>query len=83
MTSDWQEYQERQAAAFAAVHDALVDHTIEIRTAGQLAKLMQWLPAGTPITIASSTRMDPRPPTDPTQRRTITTAQAIPLDYPD
>ncbi|MEV4494558.1 hypothetical protein AB0J84_02490 [Micromonospora arborensis] len=83
MTSNWQEYQERQAAAFAAVHEALVDHTIEIRTAGQLAKLMQRLPADTPITIASSTRMDPRPPTDPTQRRTITTAQAIPLDHPD
>ncbi|MCG5467061.1 hypothetical protein MED01_006113 [Micromonospora sp. MED01] len=82
MISDWQEHQEQQAAAFAAVHDAFVDGRIAIRTAGQLAKLMQRLPADTPITVASSTLMDPRPP-DRTKRRTITTAKAIPLEDPD
>ncbi|MET8548939.1 hypothetical protein [Micromonospora zamorensis] len=82
MISDWQEHQEQQAAAFAAVHDVLVDGRIKIRTAGQLAKLMQRLPADTPITVASSTLMDPRP-TDDTKRRTITTVEAVPLEDPD
>ncbi|RKF23891.1 hypothetical protein [Micromonospora globbae] len=79
MFSDRDENQEQQAAAFAAARDALRDHTIEIRTAGQLARLMDRLPADTPITVAGTTHIDQDLPTDYRPTRTITIARVAPV----
>jgi hypothetical protein len=64
------------------VTDALGADQIEIRNAGHLAKVMARLPAGTPIVLADTTRIDPRL-REGDDRRMAIVAQAAPIEAPD
>ncbi|WP_432830553.1 hypothetical protein [Dactylosporangium sp. CA-092794] len=76
---DKQTAQAQQAAAMAAVRDGLGPTPAEFGTAGELAQLMARLPAGTPVRIAETLRIDPALQLEETDNRTAAVVTVLTL----
>ncbi len=81
--TDWETFHQQQAAAAAAVQDALGDEPVEFTTAGELAALMARLPPHTPVSIVETVHIDPRLNLDDTSNRTTAAARSLSLVDPD
>lgn len=79
MAIEWAEHQRQQVEAFEAIRAVLGDGPVEIRTAGDLVRLMSRLPPDTEVFAAETVRVDERLRLGETPNRTAMLAELVPV----